>query len=157
MAHAHEHVEENWTAEALAALASAGYRAGRARTAVVEMLGEAGGCLGAQDVADRLRAEQEPVGLASVYRTLNLLEELGLVHALDTGEGIARFELAHPSGAHHHHVVCTECGRIATFADDDLEHAIEGIAQRVRYAISGHEVTLRGVCERCQAAAPPAS
>jgi Fur family ferric uptake transcriptional regulator len=63
-----------------------------------------------------------------------------------------RWERAEPSGEHHHHIVCDRCGRLATFADERLERAIEGVSRRLDYAVGGHDVVLRGTCPRCRAA-----
>jgi hypothetical protein len=79
--------DQPWTEQALSALAAHGYRAGGARTAVIELLGEKGGCLDADDVAQRLRERGQRVGTASVYRALSLLSNLGLVHRLALAEG----------------------------------------------------------------------
>jgi Fur family ferric uptake transcriptional regulator len=103
----------------------------------------------AREVADRLRGSRSGVGVATVYRALDLLDELGLVHRLDGHDGITRYEPADPSGDHHHHVVCESCGRIARFEDRDLERAIRRIAARVEHRIAAHEVVLRGRCRRC--------
>ena len=69
-------------------------------------------CLTARDIADELRARGERTGIASVYRALDLLHELGLVKRLDVGDGTARYEPADPSGEHHHHLVCDRCGLV---------------------------------------------
>jgi Fur family ferric uptake transcriptional regulator len=96
----------SWTAHALATLRAAGYRSGGARAAVVGLLGRESCCLTVQQIFERLREDARPVGIASVYRALDLLVELRLVQRLELGEGSARFEALHPSGDHHHHVVC---------------------------------------------------
>jgi Fur family ferric uptake transcriptional regulator len=120
---------------------------------VIDVLGEQDCCLGAQEIFDRLRARgQRSVGIASVYRTLELLGELGLVQRLEVGGGGARYEPVQPGGEHHHHVVCDDCGRIAAFADAQLEQALEELSRRLDYAIDGHEVVLRGACGDCATA-----
>ena len=80
-------------------------------------------CRSAQEIHAELQRGDRRVGLASVYRTLDTLAELGLVHRLDV-DGIAAYEPALPDGEHHHHVICSTCGRVDTFEDDDLERAI---------------------------------
>ncbi|HYF26744.1 MAG TPA: Fur family transcriptional regulator [Baekduia sp.] len=138
-----------WAQEAHRRLASAGYRSGEARSAVIDALAQAGGCVGAQELADRLRDAGRRVGTASVYRTLGVLGELELVRGRDVGEGVARYELVLPSGHHHHHVVCERCGATAAFEDDELEAAIDRAARRAPYAVRDHEVVLRGLCPAC--------
>jgi Fur family transcriptional regulator, ferric uptake regulator len=65
------------------------------------------------------------------------------------GEGQARFEPLHPSGHHHHHLVCGECGRLVAFDDPGLERAIDRLSDRLGIRVESHDVLLRGACERC--------
>ena len=139
-----------WTGETLAALTRAGYRAGGARRAVIELLGRQDCCLTAQEIFDGLRAEGRAVGIASVYRVLELLNEKGLVQRIDVGSGMARFEPLHRSGEHHHHLVCEDCGKVEAFEDDDLELALTKLERRSGYSVAGHEVVLRGACADCR-------
>ena len=74
-------------------------------------------CASAQEIHDSLRSEGRSVGIASVYRVLEVLSELRLVQRVDVGDGIARFEPALPDGDHHHHVVCDDCGKVEPFSD----------------------------------------
>jgi Fur family transcriptional regulator, ferric uptake regulator len=142
--------EEDWSAHARTTLDREGYRAGAARTRVVDVLARQDCCATAQQIADELREGDARVGIASVYRALEVLDRLGLVHRLDVGDGTARYEAAHPGGEHHHHVVCDRCGRVAQFADDGLEQAIHTLSQRLEFAIDQHDVVLRGTCPNCR-------
>ena len=90
------------------------------------------------------------VGIASVYRALDGLDELGLVQRIDLGDGIARFEPAHAGGDHHHHLVCDDCGKVEPFEDPSLESAIERVADGRGYVVAAHDVVLRGACEDCR-------
>jgi Fur family ferric uptake transcriptional regulator len=140
-----------WTTHALDALGSAGYRSGNARRAVVELLGRQRCCLSAQEIFDRLRAARRPVGIASVYRTLDTLVDLRLVKRIDAGDGVARFEPADPGGDHHHHLVCRDCGKVEAFTDARLERAIGKVAGGLGYEVDEHEVVLTGACADCGA------
>jgi Fur family ferric uptake transcriptional regulator len=140
-----------WTKHALGALDAAGYRSGGARRAVVELLGRQDCCLSAQEIFDRLRAARRPVGIASVYRTLETLAGLRLVKRIDAGDGIARYEPARPNGDHHHHLVCRDCGKVEAFADPQLERAIDRVAGGLGYNVDEHEVVLTGACSDCAA------
>ena len=137
-----------WEESARSALSDAGHRAGGAREAVVKQLGRQSCCLSAQEISDELRAKGTDVGLASVYRALDALAQLGLVHRIDVG-GTACFEPADPSGDHHHHAICERCGKRDAFADPELERLIDGVAARLGYDLGGHEVVLRGSCPDC--------
>lgn len=139
-----------WSDTALEQLREAGYRAGAARRAVVELLAGEDCCLTAQEIHDRLRAAGRRVGIASVYRSLDLLVERRLVQRVDLGAGVARFEAAQVDG-HHHHLFCGDCGKVEAFSDESLERAIHGVAGRVGYAVAAHEVVLHGACTDCRA------
>jgi Fur family ferric uptake transcriptional regulator len=116
---------------------------------VVEALGRRSCLVTASQLADDMRAEGRDVGLATVYRTLELLDELGLVQRLEAGEGPVGYEPAGPSGEHHHHLVCVRCERVVPFADEGLERAIARAARRVEGRVDAHDVTLRGLCPPC--------
>jgi Fur family transcriptional regulator, ferric uptake regulator len=139
----------DWTTHALATLEREGYRPGAARRTVVELLGRQRCCLSAKEITEQLRAEGSGVGLASVYRALEVLDELRLVQRLDAGEGVVRYEPAHAGGDHHHHIVCDTCGGVATYEDDQLERAIGELAGRLSWSVDSHDVVLRGRCPRC--------
>lgn len=143
--------EHDWTQRTLEALQGGGYRNGLARRAVVELLGRQDCCLTAQEIFDELRAEGRQVGIASIYRVLELLTEKGLLQRVDLGAGVARFEPAHSGGEHHHHLVCTGCGRVEAFEDDELERALRKVESSTGYSVAGHDVVLRGACRTCAA------
>ena len=139
-----------WTDHALAVLAEHGHRAGGARTAVIDALGRRGGCLDADELVGALRDDGRRVGLASVYRALGLLADLGLLQRVALAGGSARYELVGPGGEHHHHLVCDDCGATTSFEDEALERAIGRVSRRTAYAVQAHDVTLHGRCPDCQ-------
>jgi Fur family ferric uptake transcriptional regulator len=141
-----------WAAHAREKVAGAGHRAGGARSAVITSLAEQSCCRSAQEIFDQLREDGRRVGIASVYRVLDLLVSLGLVQRLDLGGGVARYEPAMPGGEHHHHLVCVDCGEVRPFEDDRLEAALEGTARASDFTVEGHDVVLRGRCPDCRAA-----
>jgi Fur family transcriptional regulator, ferric uptake regulator len=132
------------------ALREAGHRAGGAREAVVGLLGRQTCCLSAQEIADELRGSGSDVGIASVYRAVDLLHELGLVQRVEFGEGTARYEPVTPGGEHHHHAVCEVCGRVTRFEDEGLERQLERLAGRLKHSMRGHDLVIRGECSRCR-------
>ncbi|MBA2357993.1 MAG: transcriptional repressor [Actinobacteria bacterium] len=134
----------------MSALGRAGFRAGEARRTVVSLLGEQTCCLTAQEIFDLLRQRGDGVGVASVYRTLDLLVEQNLVQRLQVDPGSARYERIHDAGDHHHHLVCDDCGKVEAFSDDSLELAIDAVAGSVGYTVQGHDVVLRGACGDCR-------
>jgi Fur family ferric uptake transcriptional regulator len=148
------HTQHAWSAHALAQLNDAGYRRGGARQVVIELLDEQVCALSALDIEDELRTrEGRRVGRASIYRVLDELVTLGLLSRVDVGDGVARYEPQRPQDHdHHHHLVCDGCGRLIPFQDDALERAIRGLAARVAFDVSDHDVTLHGCCETCRTA-----
>ncbi|HEX2161394.1 MAG TPA: Fur family transcriptional regulator [Thermoleophilaceae bacterium] len=142
-----------WTEHTARTLADAGYRSSAAREAVIEAIAELGCSMTAREIADLLRERGNGVGLASIYRALDLLDRLGLVQRFDVGEGVARYEAALPGGDHHHHLVCESCGRVEPFEDELLEEAIHALSAKTDFAIAAHDVTLHGECPACRASA----
>jgi Fur family transcriptional regulator, ferric uptake regulator len=140
----------DWLDHARSELQGAGHRAGGARSAVLEALDQEPCCLTAQEIFDNLRAGGRKVGIASVYRTLEVLSKLSLVRRVEIGAA-ACYEPAHPGGEHHHHVVCEGCGKVAAFEDRGLEDAIDRLGRRLKYKVGVHEVLLRGACPDCRA------
>jgi Fur family ferric uptake transcriptional regulator len=142
-----------WIEHAEAELRRAGHRASAPRSAVIELIGRQECVCTAHEIAESLRAGGRGVGVATVYRTLELLEDLDLVQRLDLGGGSARYEPALPSGEHHHHhLVCDGCGRVTPFEDQRLERAIESLAARLDHRVGAHDVILRGSCPDCVSA-----
>ncbi len=144
-----EHGESGWSELALEALATGGRRTGGARRAVIELLAGERCCLGAQEIAERLRASGQRVGVASVYRALDLLSGEGLVQRVEVGGRGALYEPVIPGGGHHHHAVCDRCGTLTPFEDPGLERAIDRLAGRLGHRVEAHDVLIRGECEAC--------
>lgn len=149
-------VAPDWRAHTQDALREAGFRAGGARAAVIDLLAVQDCCASAQEIHETLRGSGRSVGIASVYRVLEVLSELRLLQRVDVGDGVARFEPALADGDHHHHVVCDDCGKVEPFSDPSLETAIASASKRLGYNVDAHEVVLRGECGDCRAASGPA-
>jgi Fur family ferric uptake transcriptional regulator len=141
---------DSWVEFAESELRRAGHRSSMPRSAVLELIGRQRCVLSATEIADELRAGGQAVGVATVYRTLELLESMKLLQRLDAGGGAARYEPALPGGEHHHHhLVCERCGRVTPFEDEGLERAIERLASRLEHRVGEHDVILRGTCPEC--------
>jgi Fur family ferric uptake transcriptional regulator len=140
----------DWATHAHRELQRAGHRAGGARAEVLGLLAHQDCCLSAQDIHARLSTGGRRVGLASVYRALDVLAQLRLVHRVDV-DGTACFEPADPSGEHHHHAICDTCGRMDSFEDPELERALDAVTERLGYTARGHDLVLRGTCPACAA------
>lgn len=141
---------DDWADATLTALRRRGRRSGAARAAVVELLGRQPCCITAQEIYDRLRDESRPVGLASIYRTLDQLSSEGFVQKIELGAGTTHYEPVRAGGEHHHHLVCDACGKVEAFADDGLERALHRVEHETGYRVAAHDVVLRGACTDCR-------
>jgi Fur family ferric uptake transcriptional regulator len=139
-----------WTQHVDEVLARAGLKHGGARQRVVDLLAREPCALSAVEIEDALRAQGKSTARASIYRVLDLLADHGLVERVSVGQGLSRFERTHPSGDHHHHLVCDQCGRLVAFDDAELEQAIDSLSERLGVRVEHHDVVLRGACERCE-------
>ncbi len=145
-----------WGRHAEQAIGYAGLRAGGARRAVVELLVKQDCCLSARGIRSaQVAAPGATPGMASVYRALDALTDLHLVHKVDLGGAVARYEPAHPDGEHHHHAVCRDCGAVVAIEDDALEWAVHRLADRIAYQVVAHDITLHGRCAACAAGKTP--
>ena len=140
----------DWERAARTALKDAGHRAGGARGAVVSLLGCQSCCLSADEISKELHTSGSDVGIASIYRALDLLHDMGLVQRVELGGGGARFEPVVPGGEHHHHAVCDRCGRVTPFEDERLEKQLERLAGDLKHSMSGHDLVIHGECRRCE-------
>lgn len=139
-----------WMERAEAELQGAGYRSSAPRTAVLELVGRQDCVLTAHEINEELGRRGNRVGIATIYRTLEVLEDLKLVQRLDVGGGSARYEPALPGGEHHHHhFVCDDCGKVTPFEDEGLERAIARLGERMDHSVGEHDVILRGKCPGC--------
>jgi len=102
--------------------------------------------MSAEDVYRRLLELNEDIGLATVYRVLTQFESAGLVTRHHFEGGTAVFEIN--EGTHHDHIVCTDCGRVAEFQDEDIEDRQRAVATRLGFEITDHSLTLHGRCVR---------
>ena len=151
--HSHSHGAgggERWAEHALERLEIAGFRRGGARRAVIEVLAAEPCALSALDIDERLRGGDRRVGRASVYRALEQLNELDLVHKLDLGSETARYERTDPGGDHHHHMVCDRCGKVLPFEDRELEVAVTKVTGGAGFEVRDHEIVLHGACDACR-------
>jgi len=128
------------------------------RQVILDVLSEEGKHLSAEDVFLKVHKVYPEIGLTTVYRTLNLLTQIGLVLKFDFGDGRARYELAGRTQQekHHHHLVCTKCNRIIDYKDfiDEEEELFKKtekvLSEKHNFEINGHLVRFYGLCEECR-------
>ena len=102
--------------------------------------------MSAEDVYRRLLEANEDIGLATVYRVLTQFESAGIVTRHRFEGGTAVFEMN--EGVHHDHIVCVDCGRVAEFADEQIEERQRQVAERLGFRIEDHSLILHGRCVR---------
>ena len=135
-----------------------GYRITVPRQMIIDLLGRTNEHLSAEDIYLKLHNMNPNIGLTTVYRTLELLVHMGIVLKFDFGDGRARFELTEKTKGmkHHHHLVCTQCGRIidyADFIDEEIEllsRTEKGLSKKFNFEITNHLIQFYGLCDRCQ-------
>jgi len=122
------------------------------REAVARVLFESGRHLSADDVSDGLRDRKEHIGKATIYRTLNLLVEVGLAAEHDFDEGFKRYE-TRVGPAHHDHLICTSCGEVVEFHRPELDPLQEDVARSRGFHVLTRQLKLYGLCARCDSEA----
>ncbi|MBI3271728.1 MAG: transcriptional repressor [Planctomycetes bacterium] len=101
------------------------------------------------DLVDRVRLRDGRIGRVTVYRTLALLAESGLLGRLDVGRGRSLYEPL--SGVpHHDHLVCVQCGGIAEFQNHEIERLQDNVARSRGFTITAHALKLYGYCKKCR-------
>ncbi|CAH1190901.1 MULTISPECIES: ferric iron uptake transcriptional regulator [Paenibacillus] len=96
--------------------------------------------------------EQFPeIGLATVYRTLELLSDLQVVEKINFGDGAARFDLRSTDGSHHHHhLICMHCGSVEEIMEDGLLKLEQMVERQYGFKVMDHRLDFQGVCRECR-------
>lgn len=106
--------------------------------------------LSAEDIYGLLREKGIEIGLATIYRTLELFVELNILHKVHFDDGRSRYELTHHERHRHHHLVCLSCGDVAEVEDDLLNKLEEIIERKHGFKVTDHTVKFYGYCNRCR-------
>ena len=133
-------------------MAERGLKSTRQRSLIIDIFFEMHGHLSVEDVWSRVRQDDPRVSVATVYRTMKLLAESGLAHARNFGDGQTRYEPA-VGREHHDHLICTRCGTIIEFENDQIERMQDAVARRHGFKVTSHKMELYGLCKSCQKAA----
>jgi Fe2+/Zn2+ uptake regulation proteins len=136
----------------VAALDRAGYRLTEPRRSLALLIADQQGHFTAAELVAGVRARRLGVGRATVFRTLEILEELDLVGRLDLPSGEHAYVVCEP--AHHHHVVCSRCGRTNEIDDAGLRLVVREVARRTGYRVDEHRLEMFGLCPACLASQP---
>ncbi len=143
-----ESFQDDHTEEWIASLQSKGYRTSAALRIVVEILSTSQRVLSPLQIYDLVRVKSPKLSLVTVYRTVEKLEEIGLIQRVHQPSGCQAFIAANPG--HQHLLICENCGRVEFFSGDKLEALMSDVGSETGYQIAEHWLQLFGVCENCQ-------
>ncbi|SFJ29030.1 ferric iron uptake transcriptional regulator [Thermoflavimicrobium dichotomicum] len=107
--------------------------------------------LSAEDVYLLVKEKAPEIGLATVYRTLELLSDLQIIHKLNFGDGVTRYEFRQEGAEHHHHhLLCLNCGAVDEIMEDLLTPIEKKVETEFDFQIVDHHLTFHGICHRCK-------
>jgi Fur family transcriptional regulator, ferric uptake regulator len=136
-----------------------GYRLTAPREAILAVLSQTSEHLSAEEIYMAVHKTYPAIGLTTIYRTLELLVQIGIVVRFDFGDKRARYELAEGMQGgkpHHHHLLCTSCGRIVDYSDfmneekELLGQTEKGLSKKFNFKITNHLIQFYGLCDKCQ-------
>lgn len=128
-----------------------GYKLTPQRRAIVnKVIEKKGNHLTAEELYDLVKVECPEIGLATVYRTIQLLEEIGVIYKLNLDDGCNRYELVNEDEIHqHHHLICTKCGNVTEVEGDLLDSIEKKVEEEYKFKIENHSVKFFGICDEC--------
>lgn len=130
-----------------------GYKLTPQRRAVLDLIAHSHDHLTPAAIHDRVCQEYPGIGRVTIYRTLDLLTELGLLCRVHVGGNSQNYLMRRPT-EHHHHLVCSDCGRVVDFTECNLTELEQRLAQETGFKIEGHLLELHGRCRDCQNVSP---
>ena len=129
-------------------LISRGYRLTPQRMMVVEALHGVDGHISAEEIFQKVKAKYPYANISTIYRTLELLKELGLAAEIDIGDGIVRYHAKEDS--RHHHLVCNKCSRITQLPESDLHSLEKSLLNNHGFKADMSHLAIFGLCQKCR-------
>ncbi len=126
-----------------------GYKLTPQRHAILKVIASSTEHLTPEAIYEKASVKNPEIGLVTVYRTLDLLSELNLVCRVHASDGCRRYMMRRPTG-HHHHLICSECGKVVDFAGCSLADLEERLSKETLFDISGHTLEFYGRCPECR-------
>lgn len=129
-----------------------GYKLTPQRRSILNIILETEGKhLSAEEIYELVKSKCPDIGLATVYRTMQMFDEVGLVYKHNFDDGRSRYELNHHNEDHqHHHLICVGCNSVIEVEEDLLEQLENGIEKKYNFKIKNHNVKFFGYCEKCR-------
>jgi Fur family ferric uptake transcriptional regulator len=129
-----------------------GYKLTPQRRSILNIILETEGKhLSAEEIYELVKVKCPDIGLATVYRTMQMFDEVGLVYKHNFDDGRSRYELNHHNEDHqHHHLICVGCSSVIEVEEDLLEQLETGIEKKYNFKINNHNVKFFGYCEKCR-------
>lgn len=106
--------------------------------------------LSTENIYELVKSKFPDVGLATIYRTLQLFDDYDMIKKLNFGDGCYRYELSEDEKHQHHHLICIKCGNVYEFDDDLLEELEQKIKVKNNFKVLDHMVKFMGYCQKCQ-------
>lgn len=120
------------------------------RSVLGTILENQGKHLSAEEIYDLVKKPCPEIGLATVYRTMQVLDELGLVYKHNFDDGRIRYEITQNEDHQHHHLVCKNCGKVIEVEEDLLEQLETQVEKKYNFSITDHNVKFFGYCNSCK-------
>ena len=135
-----------------------GYRLTIPREAIINILSKTSDHVSAEDIYMSIHKNYPSIGLTTIYRTLELLTQMGIVIKFDFGDSRTRYELTEDYGTkkHHHHLICNKCTKIIDYSDfvneelELVEKTEKELAQKYNFKVTGHVISFIGLCNDCK-------
>jgi Fur family ferric uptake transcriptional regulator len=131
-------------------LQDAGCRLTGPRRSVVDAIQRTDRSFTAEELLQQLTADKTSVGRATVFRTLDLLVQHGVLDRLHQPDGCHSYLLCGASDRHHHHLICSDCGAVVEFEDCSVQPLLEELGRRTNFQINGHWLEVFGQCSVCR-------
>lgn len=129
------------------------FRITQKREIILDVLKNTNEHLSALNIYFILKRKNVEVGLATIYRTLDLFSQNGIVSKINIGDGTIRYEYVHRKRVHHHHLVCIRCGKLLEYTDEKEQKFLEELSERIKenygFNVLSHEIYLYGICQEC--------
>lgn len=127
------------------------------RKAILDLLSRTTKHMSAKEIYTLLIEEYPGMALSTIYRSLDLLSQMGLINRLDIGDGQSRYEYrSDEKKDHHHHFICKKCGKIVDYSDlideelDLVRKAEKNLARKYHFIVHDHNIEFYGLCENCR-------